>query len=107
VSANAIVVTATASTAKEAEAIADVLVRRRLAACVQLSQIRSKYIWQGKVAFHDETLLTIKTLETAFPKLQAAVMEASSYDVPEILAQPVTGCSKAYFDWIVSQVDPA
>jgi periplasmic divalent cation tolerance protein len=101
----AIVVTTTTSTPKEAEDLADLLLQRRLAACVQLTPIRSKYLWKGKVAFHEETMLTIKTLQSAYPKLQSAIMEAHSYDVPEIVGQPVTGISRAYFDWIVSQVD--
>ena len=102
---SAIVVTTTTSTQKEAESIAELLLRHRLAACVQLSQIKSKYLWEGKVAFHDETLLTIKTLHSAYPRLQAAIVQAHSYDVPEIVATPVVGITRAYFDWIIAQVD--
>jgi periplasmic divalent cation tolerance protein len=102
---SAIVVTTTTSTAKEAEAIAELLLKNRLAACVQLTQIKSKYLWEGKIAFHDETMLTIKTLQSAYPRVQAAITQAHSYDVPEIIATPVVGTTRAYFDWIIGQVD--
>lgn len=102
---SAIIVTTTTSTQKEAEAIAELLLRNRLAACVQLSQIKSKYLWEGRIAFHDETLLTIKTLQSAYPRLQSAILQAHSYDVPEIVAMPVVGITRAYFDWIIAQVD--
>lgn len=104
---SAIVVTTTTSTAAEAEHIGELLIRQRLAACVQMTPIRTKYMWKGNVAFHDETLLTIKTLHTLYPKVQSLILKTASYELPEVIAQPVVGCSKAYFDWIVSQVTDA
>lgn len=101
---SAIVVTTTTSTAEEAEKIADLLVRRRLAACVQLTPIKSKYLWKDGIAFHEETMLTIKTLLSAYPAVQSLILEAHSYETPEIIAQPVTGISRAYFEWICAQV---
>ena len=76
------------------------------AACVQATPIRSTYMWQGKLASHEETLLSIKTLQSAYPKVQSLIREAHSYDTPEIIAQPVTGVSMSYIDWVASQVDP-
>ena len=104
---SAIVVTTTTSTAAEAEHIGELLIRQRLAACVQMTPIRTKYMWKGNVAFHEETLLVIKTLHTLYPKVQSLILKTATYDLPEVIAQPVVGCSKAYFDWIVSQVTDA
>jgi len=101
---SAIVVTTTTRTMEQAEFIAEVLVRGRLAACVQMAPITTKYLWQGEVAFHEEVMVTIKTLQTFYPKVQAAILKNSTYELPEVIATPVVGCSKAYFDWIVTQV---
>ncbi|MDB5454090.1 MAG: divalent-cation tolerance protein CutA [Caulobacteraceae bacterium] len=96
----AIVVSTTAGSAKEAEAIADVLLEQRLAACVQMIPIESRYAWQGEVARASEVLLLVKTQAPLFDKVAAAIRAVHSYETPEIIATTVSAGSADYLRWI-------
>ncbi|MDQ6651724.1 MAG: divalent-cation tolerance protein CutA [Acidobacteriota bacterium] len=100
---NAIVVFMTAASGEEAERIAEMLVAGRLAACVQiLSKIKSVYRWQGKIERQREVLLIAKTTRMKFPELERKVRAAHSYEIPEIVALPVTAGSAPYLQWLSS-----
>ena len=74
----------TAESDEQARAIARALVDRRLAACVNIVPgVRSIYRWKGQVEESDERMLVIKTSESLFPKLRAAIRELHSYELPE------------------------
>ncbi len=90
----------TCGSADEAEPIAEALVGRRLAACVQQTPIRSTYRWQGRVERDDEILLLIKTRRALAPAVEEAVRELHSYDVPAITAVPIVAGSHDYLGWI-------
>jgi periplasmic divalent cation tolerance protein len=94
------VVTTTAGSREEADRIASALVERRLAACVQLMPIESRYVWEGEVAVESEVLLLIKTREDRFDAVEATIVEVHSYEVPEIVSMPVTAGSPSYLAWI-------
>ena len=99
-----LVVTTTTASMEEAEAIAAVLLERRLAACVQIGPIESRYVWKGKIAQAEELMLTVKTRADRFEAVEAAIREMHSYDVPEILAvEAVTG-SGDYLKWVSETV---
>lgn len=84
-----------------AQKIADTLVSRRLAACVQVSgPITSTYWWQGKMEQAEEWLCTAKTRRELYDQLEQAVREVHSYDVPEILAVKVVAGNADYLDWL-------
>jgi periplasmic divalent cation tolerance protein len=84
-----------------AQAIADVLVGERLAACVNvLPGLRSVYRWQGAIERADEALLLIKTVQAQLPALQARMAALHPYELPELVAVEVAGGLAAYLDWI-------
>ena len=86
----------------EAVTIAHTLVSERLAACGNvLPQIRSIYRWQGKIEDEPEVMLLIKTTEDRIPALIDRVNQLHSYDVPEIIALPITQGSRSYLDWVI------
>ena len=100
-----IVVLMTAANREEASRIAEMLVSRRLAACVQvLPEIQSVYRWQGEVARESEVLLLAKTTLDRFDELDRAVRESHSYETPEIIALPVKAISEPYFAWLQEEV---
>jgi periplasmic divalent cation tolerance protein len=93
-----------------AQAIADVLVGERLAACVNvLPGLRSVYRWQGAIERADEALLLIKTVQGRLPALQARVAALHPHELPELVAVEVAGGLAAYLDWVAecSAVAPA
>jgi periplasmic divalent cation tolerance protein len=101
-----LVVFCTCGSEAEAEAIATDLVAQRLAACVNItSPVRSIYRWQSKVDSAVEWMLIIKTTQAAFVDLSAAIQALHSYEVPEIIALPVTAGSDAYLRWLDDSID--
>ena len=102
---DAIVVFMTSANAVEARRIADELVDRQLAACVQiLPEIESVYRWNGQVQRDKEILILAKTTAAQFDGLEKAVREIHSYDTPEIVAVPVAHVSEPYRAWLVDNV---
>ena len=100
-----IVVLITAANREEAGRIAEVLVSAPLAACVQiLPEVQSIYRWQGKVARETEVLLLAKTTRGRFAELDRAVKEIHSYEIPEIVALPVTAISEPYLKWLQGEI---
>jgi periplasmic divalent cation tolerance protein len=96
-----IVVLVTVGSVAEGEHIARALVGEGLAACVnRLGPIRSTYAWKGEVADCEEHLLLIKTRHDGFSALERRVRELHGYEVPEVIAVPVSLGSLPYLDWV-------
>ena len=83
--------------------IAQTLVDRQLAACVNLVPgLTSVYRWQGQRETAEEVLLLIKTRLAVYPDLEAAVQALHPYELPEIIAVPIAAGLPAYLSWIES-----
>ncbi|HEV2422674.1 MAG TPA: divalent-cation tolerance protein CutA [Candidatus Acidoferrales bacterium] len=100
--AEEIVVLVTCGSAKEARHLSEVLVRKKLAACVNMtvSPIRSVYRWKGKVEAATEVLMLIKTTQKRFGALEKAIQRLHSYETPEIIALPIVAGSTRYLKWL-------
>ena len=95
----------TAGSEEEAGRIAELLVERKLAACVQvIGPIVSRYRWQGAVEEGREWQCLAKTTRAAYEAVEAAIREAHSYDEPEIIATPIVAGSAGYLAWIEANV---
>jgi len=89
----------------DAERIARNLVKKRLAACVQVvGPLTSYFHWQGKLDTAGEYLCLIKSRENFFPELEAVIKNLHPYEVPEILAIPITKGGKDYLDWMAAEL---
>jgi periplasmic divalent cation tolerance protein len=100
-----IVVLNTCGSEAEAERLARLLVDQRLAACVSIvPRLRSFYRWKGAVESAEEWLLLIKSSRPLFEPLRAALEQAHSYDVPEVLALPVVDGAAGYLEWLDSSL---
>ena len=88
-----------------ARRIAAGLVGEGRAACVNIvGPVRSVFSWQGEVCDESELLLMAKTTEPAYAALEARIVELHPYDVPEVIAAPVTTGFRAYLDWVADSV---
>lgn len=97
--------TVTVERRDDADRIADLLLERRLVACVQIvGPVESRYRWQGEVNRASEHLLLIKTTAALLDGATAAIVDAHPYDVPEVLAVPVVGGHRPYLDWVTDSV---
>jgi len=91
----------TAGSEKEADKIAQTLVKEKLAACVNIiPKIKSYFNWRKKFYKEKETLLLIKTKPILFEKLKSRVLKLHSYETPEIILLPIEKGFKNYLDWI-------
>lgn len=95
-----VTVQTTTDSAGEAEQLAALAVERRLAACVQVSEVRSYYWWQGETHSDPEFLLTLKTTSGAVPAIKELLGSQHSYDEPELIVQPIVDGSDTYLEWI-------
>lgn len=91
-----VIIQTTCHTKQEAKAIAKVLVQKRLAACIHMSEIESFYMWSEQFCNDNEVLLNIKTKKENFKKIKSKIKELHSYDVPEILCIKIDEMSKEY-----------
>jgi periplasmic divalent cation tolerance protein len=95
------IVLTTTDNEDSAKRIAQALVERHLAACVNLiPKITSIYRWQESVETASEILLVIKTTAERIPSFEAALRELHGYEVPEFLVLNVESGSKPYLDWL-------
>ncbi len=95
-----IIVQTTCSNKDEARKIAKILIEEKLAACIQMNEIESFYMWEDKFCNDDEILLTIKTKKENFKKIKSKIKELHSYDLPEIIGVDITNISKNYKKFI-------
>jgi len=87
-----------------AELIAEKLVEQGVTACVNiLAGCTSIYRWQGKVEHANEVPLLIKTTRAAYPRLESTIRELHPYDLPELIALPVSAGLPEYLNWVVQE----
>ena len=86
-----------------ASLIAETLVSKKLAACVNIIKgVESVYQWQGKIEREKEIQLIIKTQQSLFSQVQNAIQELHDYELPEIVAVPIVTGETNYLNWIKS-----
>lgn len=80
--------------------IADSLVGKRLAACVQIEgPLKSVYRWKGVVEQAEEWRLVIKTRASLYRDVETFILENHPYELPEIVAVPLLTGEKKYLKW--------
>ena len=90
----------TTTNIENAKAVASSLVKERLAACVQMSNINSVYEWDGEVCNDQEVLMFIKTRESLFDSVKTKIEEIHAYDLPEIIRVKIDDGNEGYLKWI-------
>ncbi len=90
-----------------AEKLADMLVERQFAACVNiLAPCRSVYRWKGAVQNDEEHPVLVKTTRTRYAALEAAIRTGHPYELPEIIAVPIERGLPAYLQWVDTETRP-
>lgn len=86
------------------ETIARFVLEHKLAACVNCQPgVKSYYRWQGTIEEAYEVSLSIKTTAACYAELQAAIKSLHPYEIPEIIAFPVSHGWQPYLGWIVEE----
>ncbi len=95
------VILSTCSNEKEAENIAEALLDKKLAACVNIvGNAKSLYWWKGKVVRAEECLMFIKTRKSLVEKVTQLIKKLHSYEVPEAIELQIGKGNKDYLKWI-------
>src|SRR5438093_8222824 len=101
----ALVVLTTLANDADARALVTALVADRLVACgTLLPGARSIYRWEGQVTEEAEVVVLLKTDESKWDALSAAVRAKHPYQVPELLALPVARGLDRYLSWLAREV---
>ena len=102
--ADHVIVASTTADEQAARALAAGVIEAKLGACAQIvGPITSVFRWEGEVQTEQEWRLEIKTTTDRVAALTAHIKANHSYDVPEIIATPITGGSAEYLSWLVAE----
>lgn len=92
----------------QAEHIGKQLIKKRLAACTQITpHVSSLFLWPPKennVKLADEAILVIKTLESKWKDVEKEVQSLHTYENPEIIGLPVTHVTANYLAWLTTEL---
>jgi periplasmic divalent cation tolerance protein len=101
-----ILVLTTCDSKNAAAKIARSLVESRAAACVNIVTVPvvSIYRWKGRTESAKEFLLVIKSTQSRFAAVRREIERLHSYDVPEIIAMPISSGSRKYLRWLEESV---
>ncbi len=89
-----------------ARRVGEALITGRLAACVNiLAPCTSIYRWRGQVETAQEIPLLIKTLDSHYGKVEATIRQHHPYELPEIIAVPISAGLPEYLAWINSETE--
>ena len=84
---------------------ANELVKKRLAACVNISKISSIYSWKGKIENTSEFLVLFKTTQKNKNALKKAIKKMHPYDIPEIAEIDVSSINQPYLKWLIESTN--
>jgi periplasmic divalent cation tolerance protein len=80
------------------------LLDSRLAACVSVgAPVESLYHWRGKIETTQEIPVVVKTRSERYAAVEAAIRSGHPYELPEIVAVPVTDGLAPYLQWIADE----
>lgn len=96
----------TVSTREQAQALARHLIEQRLAACVQIEAIESVYRWDGQLQQNGEFRLLIKLDAARWDDLRESLQREHPYDVPALVAWPLTQSSAPFAQWVAEECRP-
>jgi len=103
---NEIIVFCTVDSEELGEKIADSLLEARDAACVNIvSGVRSIYRWEGKLCRDAELLLIIKSVSEKFEAVRETIRRIHTYQVPEVIAFPITAGDADYLKWLRGSIN--
>jgi periplasmic divalent cation tolerance protein len=97
-----LIVLTTVATREQAQALARALVEDGLAACAQIHAIDSLYRWQGALQQEPEFRILFKTTAARYADVEAALRQRHPYELPAIVALPVSAASDAFADWVAA-----
>ena len=100
-----IIIKTTFPNMEEAKKLAEILLKEKLAACIQFMPIESSYSWHEKIINESEILLNIKTKKSLFDKIEKIIKKHHSYTIPQIVAIHIIQGAEPYLNWIEQNLE--
>lgn len=95
-----IVVTTTYPNLRDAKNLGKTLIEKKLAACVHFSKVESMYFWDKKLQQDKEILVSIKTKNSCYEKVEKIIKEQHYYEIPQIVSTQINQGFAPYLNWI-------
>jgi len=95
-----IVIVSTYPDKKSISRVAHIVVEKKLAACVNYTEINSVYTWKNKIQDTKEFLALFKTTSDSKQKLKETIAKSHPYEVPEIVELKMDSVSLPYMKWL-------
>jgi len=90
-----------------ARGMARALVEEGLVACAHIFAIGSVYRWKGKLSDDREWALLLKTRAALYERVAERIRGAHPYELPAIVAFPITHGLPEYLAWIADSTAAA
>ena len=101
-----IIIKTTTDSHKTMKLIANTLLNKKLAACVNMiPRMRSKYIVDGRITESREVILLIKTTKKLENKVYKTIKDLHNYEIPEISTIQTSKVDKNYENWLKDFVE--
>ena len=100
-----VIIISTFPSKQSVTSIANQLVKKKLAACVNITKISSVYAWKGKIENQPEYLALFKTTKKNESNLKKELIKLHPYDVPEIAKINVSSMNKPYLNWLIDSTN--
>jgi periplasmic divalent cation tolerance protein len=95
------IVLVTAPSDEVAQNLANSVVERHLAACVNIvPHLKSIYYWEGKVHTDSEVLMIIKTVANKIAPLEEAILKSHPYTTAEFVVLDTSMVTEKYRYWL-------
>jgi periplasmic divalent cation tolerance protein len=92
---------------EKAKGIGNLIVSQHLVACVNIiDNMKSIYMWEGKLEESSEVILIAKTLSSKVSEVIKKINEHHSYDCPCIISYKIEEGDKKFLKWIETSVNP-
>ena len=96
-----VIIVSTFPSKQSVTSIANQIVKKKLAACVNITKISSVYAWKGKIENQSEYLALFKTTKKTKIDLKKELKKLHPYDIPEIAEINVDSINQPYLKWLV------
>jgi periplasmic divalent cation tolerance protein len=79
----------------------ELIINRKLCACINLAKVRSLYSWKNVFEDHEEIIALFKTTKISVDKLKSTIKKIHPYEVPEIVEIRMDDVSELYLQWMM------
>lgn len=104
-----ILVYVTCDSVKQAEEIAEEIMKKKLCACVNIFEnMQPMFFWppkSGKIDKSKEVVLILKSIKSKYDLIEKEVTKLHTYDVPCIFAIPVISVRDSYWEWLNGEME--